>query len=78
MEKLLGIDKKLGLDIFDGTVKAEYVHYDLGRESFAVNALNGNPGGYVASSRTEGNLIRVGLGYKFNGLSAPTPVVARY
>ncbi len=79
VEKLLGIDKKLGLDIFDGTIKAEYVHYDLGRESFAVNALNGNLGGYVASTRTEGNLIRVGLGYKFNGLNAPAaPVVARY
>ena len=79
VEKILGLDKKLGLDIFDGTLRAEYVHYDLGRETFAVNALNGNPGGYVASTRTEGSLIRVGLGYKFNGLNAPAaPVVARY
>lgn len=79
VEKLLGIDKKLGLDIFEGTIRAEYVHYDLGTETVGVAGIGGAPGGYVARFRTEGNLVRVGLGYKFNGLSGtPAPVVARY
>ena len=76
VEKLLGIDKKLGLDVFDGTLRAEYVHYDLGTDTIAVNSVAGRPGAYVSTFKTEGNLIRVGLGYKFNGGSAP--VVARY
>ena len=33
VEKILGIDKKLGLDAFDGTIRAEYIHYDLGTET---------------------------------------------
>ncbi len=79
IEKLLGIDKKLGLDIFDGTLRAEYVHYDLGSQTVGAASLAGAPGGYVSTVRTEGNLIRVGLGYKFNGFGGtPAPVVARY
>ena len=76
VEKLLGIDKKLGLDIFDGTIRAEYVHYDLGTETYAATPIGGAAGAYTISSRTQGNLIRVGLGYKFGGATAP--VVARY
>ena len=77
VEKLLGIDKKLGLDAFDGTIRAEYVHYDLGTDTVAVNSVAvGAPGSYVSTFKTQGNLIRVGLGYKFGG--TPAPVVARY
>ena len=76
VEKLLGIDKKLGLDIFDGTIRAEYIHYDLGTDTVAVNSFGAAPGSYVSTFKTQGNLIRVGLGYKFNG--TPAPVVARY
>lgn len=80
VEKLLGLDKKLGLDIFEGTIRAEYVHYDLGTQSVAINSFGVAPGAYVGRFRTEGNLIRVGLGYKFNGFGggASAPVVARY
>ncbi len=77
VEKILGIDKKLGLDIFDGTVRAEYIHYDLGTQGVAVNPVANGAGGYVSTFRTQGNLVRVGLGYKFGGLP-DAPVVARY
>ncbi len=76
VEKLLGFDKKLGLDAFQGTIRAEFVHYDLGTETVGVNPIGGAVGSYVSRFRTQGNLVRVGLGYKFGG--APAPVVARY
>ncbi len=46
------------------TLKAEYLHYDLGRSNVAVNAGAVN----VANSRVsnDGNLVRVGLNYKFS------------
>ena len=77
VERLLGIDKYIGLDKSDGTIRAEYVHYDLGTETVGVNPIGGAAGGYTSRFRTQGNLIRVGLGYKFGGASA-APVVARY
>ena len=75
VEKLLGLDKKLGINLGDGLLRAEYIHYNLGSETVAVNSIGG-VGGYVSTFRTQGNLVRVGLGYKFG--STPTPVVARY
>ena len=78
VERLLGLDKKLGINLGDGTIHAEYVHYDLGRQTSIINATpTGGPGGYVSSFRVQGDLIRVGLGYKI-GTAAATPVVARY
>ena len=76
VEKILGIDKKLGLDAFQGTIRAEYIHYDLGRETVLGNPIGGAAGSYVSTFRTQGNLVRVGLGYKFG--ATPAPVVARY
>lgn len=55
------------------TLKAEYLHYDLGRSSFGVN---GAAGSFTARDRVTGDLVRAGLNFKFG---APVvPVVARY
>ena len=45
------------------TIKAEYLHYDLGRSTIAFN----NGAGVAGSSRVsnEGDLARIGLNYKF-------------
>ncbi|WP_279359128.1 outer membrane protein [Methylobacterium indicum] len=59
------------------TVKAEYLHYDLGSRNVLVNntglAVNGGVGAqprgsYTSRFHTEGNLVRAGFSYKFNGL----------
>ncbi|GJD50927.1 hypothetical protein OPKNFCMD_3676 [Methylobacterium crusticola] len=57
------------------TIKAEYLHYDLGRRNVLVNntglvlAAPPNPrGSYTSRFQTEGNLVRAGFSYKFNGL----------
>ena len=49
------------------TVKAEYIHYDLGSSTVAINPVAGTTalGGYVAKVKTEGDLARIGLNYKF-------------
>ena len=50
------------------TLKAEYLHYDLGR--------NGN---FNGPSKVDGNLVRGGINYKLDLFGAPgAPVVARY
>ncbi len=78
VERLLGLDKKLGINLGDGTIHAEYIHYDLRTQTATINATpTGGPGGYNSRFRVEGDLIRVGLGYKI-GSTAATPVVARY
>ncbi len=45
------------------TIKAEYLHYDLGRTNIAFN----NGAGIAGTTRVsnEGDLARVGLNYKF-------------
>jgi outer membrane immunogenic protein len=58
------------------TVKAEYIHYDLGTSSFVSNNVPGvAPAGsaFTNSVHTDGDLVRAGLNYKFNGLA-----VAKY
>ncbi len=49
------------------TVKLEYLHYDLGADNFIANGVNGGAGlgGYVTRVRTDGDLVRAGLNYKF-------------
>ena len=49
------------------TLKAEYLHYDLGRDSFTLAGVNGGAGigGYTSRVRTEGDLARAGINYKF-------------
>ena len=49
------------------TIKGEYLRYDLGSSSFlATNQLNTATGSaYSVRTKTEGNIVRVGLNYKF-------------
>jgi len=58
------------------TVKAEYIHYDLGTSSFVSNNVPGvAPAGsaFTNSVHTDGDLVRAGLNYKFSG-----PLFAKY
>ena len=84
VEKLLGkfmggtkISALSFLDSLSSTLKVEFVHYDLGTRTVVSTSTVGAPGGFVNRFRTEGNILRFGLGYKFGG-NAATPVVARY
>ncbi len=47
------------------TLKAEYIHYDLGSDNLAINGQNGNPGSFNSRVETSGELARIGLNYKF-------------
>jgi outer membrane immunogenic protein len=60
------------------TIKAEYLHYDLGTKSYDI-AGNGVATGssYSVRSHLKGDLVRAGLNFKFGSL-VPAPVVARY
>ena len=59
------------------TIKGEFIRYQLGTNDLLIaRTTNVNPG-YTQSIRTDGNLVRIGLNYKF-GAPAPVPVVARY
>jgi outer membrane immunogenic protein len=60
------------------TIKAEFIHYDLGTQSLVLNSSAGGLP-YVDRIKTSGNLVRAGLNYKINLFNAPAaPVVARY
>ena len=60
------------------TIKAEFIHYDLGTQTVILNnAAGGVP--YTDRIKTDGNLVRAGINYKINLFNAPAaPVVARY
>jgi outer membrane immunogenic protein len=49
------------------TLKAEYIHYDLGSQTLNFPGVNGGStiGGYTSRVRTDGDLVRAGLNYKF-------------
>jgi outer membrane immunogenic protein len=49
------------------TLRAEYMHYDLGRDTLTFPGVNGGSeiGGYNARVRTDGDLVRLGVNYKF-------------
>ncbi|MDR7037503.1 outer membrane immunogenic protein [Methylobacterium sp. BE186] len=51
------------------TLKAEYLHYDLGSRNVLVagGLLPAATGSYTSRFRTEGDLIRAGFNYKFSG-----------
>ncbi|MDP4024383.1 porin family protein [Methylobacterium sp. NEAU 140] len=63
------VAKYLGLKYDALTIKAEYVHYDLGSRNVLVAAIPGvgTGAGYVSRFRTEGDLVRAGFNYKFGG-----------
>jgi outer membrane immunogenic protein len=67
------------------SLKAEYLHYDLGRATYALSPLT-YYGGFTealyasapqASTRFNGNVVRAGISYHFN-FDAPAAVVAKY
>ena len=49
------------------TMKVEYIHYDLGEDFLIAPGVNGgaNLGGYTSRVRTDGDIVRAGLNYKF-------------
>ena len=49
------------------TLKAEYLHYDLGRSNVTAGATanNGSTGAYNVRFKNEGDIVRAGLNYKF-------------
>ena len=47
------------------TVKAEYLHYDLGNRTLLVGSVGGPGVGYNSRIATEGSIARAGLNYKF-------------
>jgi outer membrane immunogenic protein len=59
------------------SLKAEYLHYDLGKHSYTLNSVNPDnvlpydSGDYAmtvrARARTSGDIVRVGLNYRFGG-----------
>ncbi|GLS46288.1 outer membrane protein [Methylobacterium brachythecii] len=64
----LSVGKYLGIKSNAVTLKAEYLHYDLGSHSiFAANQPGFTAPGYRVRFRDEGNLVRVGFNYKFGG-----------
>ena len=61
------------------TLRAEYLHYDLGTLNANITAATYGPPGTFFSDRirTAGDLVRGGINYKLD-FAAPVPVVARY
>ena len=48
------------------TVRAEYLHYDLGRKDINVASVGGvGAGGYTSSFSTRGDELRTGVNFKF-------------
>jgi outer membrane immunogenic protein len=49
------------------TLRAEYLHYNLGRDRFRLDGVNGGAmiGGYDARVSTSGNLLRAAVNYRF-------------
>ena len=59
------------------TIKGEFIRYQLGTNDLLIaRTTNVNPG-YTQSIRTDGNLVRIGLNYKF-GAPVSVRAVARY
>ncbi|TXN00165.1 porin family protein [Methylobacterium sp. WL64] len=62
------VGKYLGIKSDAVTIKAEYIHYDLGKRNVLVTAIPGvGTGSYTSRFTTEGNIVRAGFNYKFGG-----------
>ncbi|MGC1373111.1 MAG: outer membrane beta-barrel protein [Candidatus Sulfotelmatobacter sp.] len=66
------------------SAKAEYLYYDLGSATYNLGTLNTTSTGLsftrlgVSSTADfRGNIVRVGLNYRFNLFGPPAPVVAQ-
>jgi outer membrane immunogenic protein len=57
------------------TLKAEFIHYDLGSTGMPVI---GAGTAFVSQIKTQGNLVRAGIDYKIDFSGAPAPIVAKY
>jgi outer membrane immunogenic protein len=57
------------------TIKAEFIHYDLGSTGMPVI---GPATAFLSQIRTQGNLVRAGIDYKIDFSGAPAPIVAKY
>ncbi|MGU3539027.1 outer membrane protein [Methylobacterium sp. A54F] len=73
---VFSIGKYLGIKSEAVTFKAEYLHYDLGSRNVLVSSINPSTGAqfvatangsYTTRFRTEGDIIKAGLNYKFGG-----------
>jgi outer membrane immunogenic protein len=62
------------------TVRAEYLYYDLGTLNATLPFLPvpGYYNSFIDHDRLDGDLVRIGLNYKFNLFEPPTPVVSKY
>ncbi len=61
------LGRYIGLKSEAVTLKAEYLHYDLGSRNVLVNSIPGvGAGSYTSRFRTEGSLVRAGFNYKFS------------
>jgi outer membrane immunogenic protein len=60
------------------TIKADYLYYDLGRQSVSGqrNGVAGPAENYAFGTRSTGHIVRVGVNYLFS--TGPSAVVARY
>lgn len=72
----LSVGRYLGIKSEAVTLRAEYMHYDLGSRNVRVDSINPATGAqfvatangsYTSRFRTEGHLIRAGFNYKFGG-----------
>ena len=63
------IGRYIGLKSNAVTIKAEYIHYDLGSRTELVGAIPGVGvgAGYTSRFHTEGSIVRAGFNYKFGG-----------
>lgn len=63
------VGRYLGIKYDAITIKAEYVHYDLGTRNVVVGPFSpavATPG-YISRFHNEGNVVRAGFNYKFGG-----------
>ena len=79
--KFMGGDKIAFLDFLThstSTLRVEFVHYDLGTRTVVATGGDTVGGAYVNRFRTQGNVVKFGLGYLFGTTPTAAPVVARY
>jgi len=58
------------------TLKAEYLHYDLGSTNMLISS--GTGASYTSRVKTQGDLVRAGIDYKIDFFPTPAAVVAKY
>ena len=54
------------------SVRAEYLHYDLGKQTLTLDEISGGAPGDTASAqfRTHGDIVRAGINYRFGASTA--------